>query len=307
MPKHVLIVSNSDDAHARVIQKRLKEREIRVSRIDSDVFAKADNQAWHISASTEDDVSTWRKSDVDVVWYRKVVFPEGDDVVTSFVRQELSGLFDAILTEYENCRWVNPRIAISSASAKIAQLSVAKRIGLKIPDTIVTNSIDKLTNFAECHKGDIVAKPLRAQVVGTDTATRVIGTRQLPRMHYRAALTHAPCFAQEHLALRAEIRVVVFGSNLYAFRMTTDTKADDLKQVPLRDIKHAPCQLDATTKRQLQALVHHYGLEFAAIDLAETDTDNLIFFEVNPNGQWLWLQFVTGVNLTDPFIDLLCT
>jgi len=32
----------------------------------------------------------------------------------------------------------------------------------------------------------------------------------------------------------------------------------------------------------------------------------LVFLEINPNGQWLWLQYMTEVNLEDPFIDFLC-
>ena len=306
MQKHVLIVSNSEDAHARVIQKRLQEREVRVSRLDSDVFAKTEKQTLHIPASALENTSTWTASAVTIVWYRKVIFPDGEDSTNSFVRQELSGLFDAILTEYEHCRWVNPRTAIARAHAKVAQLPVAKRIGLKVPDTIITNDLDALTVFAERHNKDIVAKPMRAQIVGTGNGTRVIGTRKLSREHYGAAVAYAPCFAQERLLLRAEIRVVVFGTNVYAFRMTTSTRADDIKQVPLRDIHHSPCQLSATVERQLLELTRLYQLEFAAIDLAETDSGELVFLEVNPNGQWLWLQFATGVNLADPFIDFLC-
>ena len=33
------------------------------------------------------------------------------------------------------------------------------------------------------------------------------------------------------------------------------------------------------------------GLKFAAIDLALTPQGDYIFFELNPNGQWLWLEY----------------
>ena len=56
---------------------------------------------------------------------------------------------------------------------------------------------------------------------------------------------------------------------------------------------------------KLLKLIQFYGLEFAAVDMGVLQNGEFVFLEINPNGQWLWLQYMTGFNLLDPFIDFL--
>lgn len=303
--KTVLAVSNSDDAHVRVVAQRLEERSIDVHRLDSDKFALA-HQKWRIPSNNIPASSTWLIPQVEVVWYRKVVFPEAKTAVQSFVRQEIEGLFDSVLAEYGNCRWVNPRECVSIARPKISQLQRAKQLGFRVPDTLVTNDLDELKAFALTYRGRVVAKPIRAQVVGSGSDSLVIGTRYLEPEHYESALSYCPGYFQEQISFSSEIRVIVFGRQQYPFRLTARKSAADIKQLDLKDIKHERCQLDGSVSKKISALMTSYGLEFGAIDLAYVDDGEPVFFELNPNGQWLWLQYMTGENLLDPFIDLLC-
>lgn len=305
--KNVLIVSNSDDAHATAIHVRLKERSIRACRLDSDRFASGQH-SWRIySAANYKPHSSWFIPDVDVVWYRKVKFLESTDVVQSFINQETQGLFDCVLAGYRDCRWVNPRERIAEARPKIMQLQHAANIGLRIPDTLITTNIDALKEFSVRHNGQIVAKPIQAQVVGSADTALVVGTRQLTSEDFESATKFSPCYAQERLPLKSEIRVVVFGDRLYPFRLTAKEKADDLKQLKLSQIDHERCELDESTSQKIRSLMSFYNLEFGAIDLAVVDDEAPVFLELNPNGQWLWLQYMTGENLIDPFIDFLCS
>lgn len=304
--KNVLIVSNSDDAHATAVHNRLMERSISTHRLNSDTFTSGEH-VWCISSVADNKpYSSWSIPDIDVVWYRKVVFPEAIDTTKSFIRQEIGGLFDCILSNYCDCRWVNPRNKLIEAKPKIIQLQHAANLGLRIPDTLVTTSINILKEFSAQHNNQIVAKPIQAQVVGLAQDAVVVGTRKLTAEYFESAIRFSPCFAQEKLSLKSEIRVIVFGDRLYPFRLTAKEKVDDLKQLKLRQIDHERCELDESTSQKIRSLVSLYGLEFGAIDLAVIDDESPIFLELNPNGQWLWLQYMTGENLIDPFIDLLC-
>ncbi len=304
--KNVLIVSNTDDAHATAIHDRLRKRSIQTYRLDSDTFTRGEH-SWRIHSDTNrDSFSSWSIPDVDVVWYRKVKFPEPTDVVQSFISKENQGLFDCILAGYDDCRWVNPLDRLAKARSKIVQLRKAINIGLRIPDTIITTSVEALREFSMRHNGEVVAKPIQAQVIGSADAALVVGTRKLMPEYFESATKFSPCYAQERLPLKSEIRVVVFGDQLFSFKLTAKEKADDLKQLKLSQIYHEWCELDESISRKIRLLMSLYGLEFGAIDLAVVDDDEPIFLELNPNGQWLWLQYATGVNLADPFIDFLC-
>jgi glutathione synthase/RimK-type ligase-like ATP-grasp enzyme len=303
--KTILIVTNSDDAHADLVYRRLTERTVPVYRLDSDRLV-AEPHVWRISAQPDVPTSnSWVVPEVEVVWHRKIFFPEGMDVVQSFLRQELEGILESILAQYRQCRWINPQDRLTEARSKIAQLQLAKLLGFRIPDTLATTSPDLLKEFANLHGGEIIAKPIRSQVIGTGQDALVTGTRRLTPEYYAAAVAGAPCYAQERLLIRAEIRVVVFGTQMFAFRLTPDRRVDDIKQLPLNSIRHEPCTLEPAIARKIESLMSRYGLAFGAIDLAVVDDGEPVFLELNPNGQWLWLEMMTGVNLLDPFIDFL--
>jgi len=46
-------------------------------------------------------------------------------------------------------------------------------------------------------------------------------------------------------------------------------------------------------------------LSFGAIDLLLTPTGEYVFLEINPNGQWYWLELITGIPLTNAMCDVL--
>jgi len=52
-------------------------------------------------------------------------------------------------------------------------------------------------------------------------------------------------------------------------------------------------------------MTRDYGLEFSAIDLARHIDGTYVFFELNPNGQWAWVEQLTGLPLRYRLADLL--
>jgi glutathione synthase/RimK-type ligase-like ATP-grasp enzyme len=63
--------------------------------------------------------------------------------------------------------------------------------------------------------------------------------------------------------------------------------------------------LPADLAERCLELVRAYGLEFAAIDLVRARDGRYVFLEINPNGQWAWLEQVTGLPLRSRLVDLL--
>ena len=46
-------------------------------------------------------------------------------------------------------------------------------------------------------------------------------------------------------------------------------------------------------------------LTFGAIDLIETPSGEYVFLEVNPNGQWLWIDDLLQLGISDAITDWL--
>jgi len=47
------------------------------------------------------------------------------------------------------------------------------------------------------------------------------------------------------------------------------------------------------------------GLNFGAFDLIRDGSGNYYFIEVNPNGQYFWIELLTGAALSDAMVGLI--
>jgi glutathione synthase/RimK-type ligase-like ATP-grasp enzyme len=70
-------------------------------------------------------------------------------------------------------------------------------------------------------------------------------------------------------------------------------------------LDHEVHQLPDGIARLCLELCSDYGLRFGAIDLALRPDGGYTFFEVNPNGQWAWIEQITGLPLSSALADLL--
>ena len=52
-------------------------------------------------------------------------------------------------------------------------------------------------------------------------------------------------------------------------------------------------------------LMKQLGLIYAAIDMAIDSEGNHVFFEVNPGGQWLFIEIATDLPISDAMADSL--
>jgi hypothetical protein len=66
-------------------------------------------------------------------------------------------------------------------------------------------------------------------------------------------------------------------------------------------VEHLPDRVNKALHRYLEFL----GLVSGSFDLAVDRTGNYWWLELNPNGQWGWLETETGLPMSSAFADLL--
>jgi hypothetical protein len=106
-------------------------------------------------------------------------------------------------------------------------------------------------------------------------------------------------YCQERIDKVADIRVNVLPGQTVACRI--DTSGLPAGQVDWRmtTFKHPhevipmPADLDA----QCRALLAALDLKWGAFDFGQTAAGAWVFFECNPNGQWLWVELAAGAPL----------
>jgi glutathione synthase/RimK-type ligase-like ATP-grasp enzyme len=66
---------------------------------------------------------------------------------------------------------------------------------------------------------------------------------------------------------------------------------------------HLVEQLPTQIEERCIALVEAYGLSFGAIDLVRRTSGEYVFLELNPNGQWAWVEQLCGLPLRARLAD----
>jgi glutathione synthase/RimK-type ligase-like ATP-grasp enzyme len=113
---------------------------------------------------------------------------------------------------------------------------------------------------------------------------------------------------QAYVPKLVELRITVVGRRIFAAEIhsqrTNHTRCDwrryDQGQTP-----HRPHELPRDLEQRCTALVERLCLRYGAIDMVLTPDGRYVFLEINPNGQYLWIEHETGLPISEAICDLL--
>ena len=199
-----------------------------------------------------------------------------------------------------------------SPENKIHQLLLAQQLGFAVPETLITSSPEDFQEFyGECH-GQLISKKLVDLVMSVDGVplvpyTHAISEHDLMR---RDSVRHAPVLFQEQLAKQLELRVTVVGEQVFAAEIHSSADARqsvDWRHYPTFNLArfYAPHAMPLSEQLRCRQLVQALGQCFGAIDLVLHPERGYVFLEINPNGQWGWIEEFTGMPIAAAFADLL--
>jgi glutathione synthase/RimK-type ligase-like ATP-grasp enzyme len=233
-------------------------------------------------------------STVGAVWWRRPQPFVLSDAVTDPSHQRFAvaeamtafrGLYQAL-----DAFWINDPRKDDAAAHKPWQLALAHEIGLEIPTTLMTNDPEEARDFWRRHEGNVIYKTFQA----LPDAWRE--TRRLRPEEAALAETVriTPVIFQRYVEAVADIRVTVVGDELYA--ASTDVRKGeypiDVRFNP--NSYYEPHALPSSLRDALRLLMRRLGLEYGAIDLRLTSDGRYVFLEINPAGQFLWIERMTG-------------
>lgn len=303
----IFIPSLFGDTDSLMVKVALEQRGHRVFRWVGDNFPQKQTASFYISNGEKkpgDRLRTHFPScdygDIDVVWLRRPrwpVLPEnlhrGDKVIAEQeCRQFIQSFFQS---SWGNACWVNSLGGRRKANSKMLQLEIAKKTGMLIPETLISNDADDIRHFIKTYHHGVIVKAL----LGGDwsendkryvTYTSAISEADLPSA---AAIRNCPCILQRKVEKKYEVRLVFFGAHALAVQLdsqqTHDGKLDwritnpsalRIKQLSLPDAIYVKCR----------ELMKALGIVHGSFDFAVTPAGEWVFFEVNEAGQFLWIE-----------------
>ena len=249
--------------------------------------------------------------DIQSVWLRRSVPPTLDHFsqeLRQYCETEYGDFFEGIQFAMQDALWVSQPSAIARARNKALQLRLAQDVGFRVLPTMFTNSPDDLTAYIR--EGPTIYKSIRSPRVPMDENmnSTVFTTMLDDKMDVdRSGIMSCPGILQKFCKKESDIRISVFGEKLFAVRIESQTK--ELSRVDFRrgakHLRHTHHELPEAVHDLCLALVKRLNLKYGAIDLALLDDGSYVFFEINPNGQWGWIEQQLGIPMRRALLDML--
>lgn len=311
----LIVLTNSEDQTADYLCRRLRVARCDYLRLDSDSVTHSIGIEYaDCEPVLQRGAQRIAATDISNVWLRRPKMLRAvngsDEAETRHAAAEWSEALEGFLAHIPIERWMNHPARNVVASHKIEQLTRAKDHGLLVPETLVTQSPERLREFWEACEGEVVLKPLASGFLerADPTEDTHIYTSAVEARHLLDAevLRACPTLFQRRIEKMADVRVCVVDDALHAVILNADDAGGhqrlDIRRDNMRDVRYTQTDPPAPVREALLRLTRSYGLRFAAIDLAIIPSGEWVFFEVNPNGQWAWLDLVGASDIASSFI-----
>jgi glutathione synthase/RimK-type ligase-like ATP-grasp enzyme len=249
-----------------------------------------------------DDFTALEWNDAEAIWCRRLSSPPrfhpSDGQEDQFCLGEEQRFTKWLIGMQEDhpIRWINRPSAGQAAENKFRQLRFAKFHGIRIPRTLVTAQPDRFRGFLRT-EGVIVAKGLDAYSweESGESLAAFATVLDYERGSQLSDEDIAKCVTiyQERIDKAADLRMVVMGADVFAYKITQngeqhlDYRIGFFKQNHLR---YEPISVPAALRKKMVRFMDSLGINFASADFALTADGEFIFLDLNPNGQWLFIE-----------------
>jgi MvdD family ATP-grasp ribosomal peptide maturase len=318
----VLIITHSDDNECVTrVSEAIARKGGHTIRFDTDRYPTDVRLTAYYGTSQDErltltnDEGEFDLREVTAVWHRRINF--GAHLPASLDKQmrhaslgETSAAAHGMLASLKAFR-LDHLHHIRHAENKQLQLQVAREVGLNTPRTLTTNDPAAVRAFAKSCEDGIVTKMLSSFAIYEAGKELVVFTNpvQPEDLADLSGLSLCPATFQELLPKSLEIRATVVGHRVMSAavnsqvstRATHDWRRDGLRM--LQDWQ--PYQLPLDVEEKILRLMDHFSLNYGAIDIILTPDEKHVFLELNPCGEFFWLERTPGLPISDAIADLL--
>lgn len=290
----LLVLTHSEDVTTDVVLDRLEDLD--VFRFNIDLWR---NYQWDVNGENftiaDPTGRTCCEAITHAVYLRKLFFnPPLIDVPAGGSEEHwLRGELEMVWTGIRDLAMETGKLALVHPSPrgrwnKVRQMRVAARF-FRVPAWSAYHAT------ACPMEGPLVAKAFGQNHIGNGGLMTV--REVLPAL----LSPDYPWFVQRKMAgATHDVTVAWVDGEIFAYELSRDSFEGDDCRVPttLEELEWIPCRLSTDEENAVGLFMKSTGLSFGRIDFLR-DADGLWFLEVNPNGQFAWLDPVGTNGLLD--------
>ena len=310
----IVIISQEQDVHAQAVLGHLRRSGADAWLLDLAKYPMQSSVALRYSnngvskAEYRGPDGLRRFEDCRAVWWRRpqpfgidpaITDPEHSRFAFTECLETFAGLWRTL-----DAFWVNEPTRDEIAHKKTYQLRVAERVGLDIPDTLVTNDPAEARAFVDVHGVDKTVYKVFSATRRLWRETRILKREELAQLDLVQA---APVIFQEYIP-GVDLRVTIVGDDI--FPAAIDVSGGEYPvdfRMNMGQARITPTDLPDDVVAGLKELMSRLGLVYGAVDLRRTPDGRHVFLEVNPAGQWLFVEAKTRQPIAKALADLLAS
>lgn len=322
----ILIITNKEDVHPTPVIEYLNTRNQPVFRLNTESLLTDYEVNWW---SHENDIDFRVKnirnglevlgSEITAVWERRPVPPTELPIhnhaeINKHNLEEANGFLSFLLYYISDKFSIGHHLYDRSAASKMLQLKVARELGANIPETCFSNRKTDIITFAKNHEY-ITLKPITADNLwlgGQDEyvfySQKVKSSSLVEQME--EAFSQTISFVQNYIEKSFELRVTVICDKCFACKIDSQVMDEQQGKIDWRQgydhgLKHEIFDLPDSIQNFCKKFLSRMKLNFGCFDFIVTPRDQYVFLECNPNGQWLWIEQQTGMEISKAIAESL--
>ena len=256
--------------------------------------------------------------EITAVWDRRPEIPKylpikhHERSINKYNRDEAHGFLSFLRYYMKDIYSIGNIVADRYASSKMLQLSIASQLGMKIPDTCFANYKEAFGTLLKKYD-DISLKSISADSIYTGGENvYVFYSKKAKSSAVMAqpeeAFMQTACFLQNYIEKQYELRITACGKDIVACKIASQDQTDDTGKIDWRQgyehgLRHEIIELPDNIKKFCKEFLIKIGLNFGCFDFIVTPDNEYVFLECNPNGQWLWIEILTGYDISKIIAD----
>lgn len=304
----ILIITHKQDYTVDYLIDKLNSKKIPYLRLNcEDLLSKP---LFQINDNIDFNILFENRQKINSVWFRRTQLPsiQGLEVQESiYFNYEFDSLLENIYCSLSEKKWLSDPFSIYKAENKILQLKIAKKVGFKTPKTLVTNSKIEIVKFYKSNFKTII-KPINSGNLFHKKEPSLFFTSILNDSHINSLndFDLTPCIFQEYIEKEYELRVTVINKKVFSAKINSQSKEESKIDWRRSKLKFEKYILPKEIEEKCIEICSFLNIHFGAFDIIKNKNDDLYtFLEVNPNGQWAWIEMETGLKISNAIIEYL--
>ena len=316
----ILIFTNKEDSHPTHVIQYLNTWGVPVFRLNSECLLTDYRFSWW---ANEQDCDFYIRNiknrlemyghQITAIWERRPEIPSELPIRSEMEEinkhniEEAHGFLSFIRYYLKKVYSIGSIVEDRPASSKMLQLSIARQLGMRIPDTCFFNEKAPIAQLAGRHQ-DLSLKPISNSNVYLNGEQEYVFYSQKAAsqdllQQPEEAFTQTVSFVQNYVEKAYELRITVINQDVIACKIDSQIQDDDKGKIDWRqgydyNLKHEIVELPENIRQFCLAFLQRMKLNFGCFDFIVTPEGEYVFLECNPNGQWLWIEMETGYDIS---------